>query len=42
MSRALLEKILAELPAFHRGDTETGKPFPNSMALSEVPLFRTF
>jgi methyltransferase family protein len=27
MSRALLEKILADSPAFHRGDTETAQTF---------------
>jgi hypothetical protein len=34
MSRALLERILVELPAFLRGDSEISQLFPNSKALS--------
>jgi hypothetical protein len=38
MSRALLEKMLAELPAFHRGDTETGQTFSEQHSSLRGPI----
>jgi predicted O-methyltransferase YrrM len=38
MSRALLEKILAELPAFHRGDTETAQAFSEQRSSLRGPI----
>jgi hypothetical protein len=38
MSRALLEKILAELPAFHCGDTETAQTFAKRRSSLRVLL----
>ena len=38
MSRALLEKILAESPAFHRGDTETAQAFSEQRSSLRGPI----
>jgi hypothetical protein len=38
MSRALLEKILAESPAFHRGDTETAQTFSEQRSSLRGPI----
>jgi len=38
MSRALLEKTLAELPAFHCGDTETAKTFAKRRSSLRGPI----
>jgi len=38
MRSALLEKILAELPAFHRGDTETAQTFSEERSSLRGPI----
>jgi predicted O-methyltransferase YrrM len=38
MSSALLEKILAESPAFHRGDTETAQTFSEERSSLRGPI----
>jgi predicted O-methyltransferase YrrM len=40
MSRAQLEKILAELPAFHRGDTETAQTFSEQHSSLRGPIIQ--
>jgi predicted O-methyltransferase YrrM len=38
MSRALLQKLLAELPAFHRGDTETAQTLSERRSPLRAPI----